>query len=505
MEYIIVQAGGKGTRLGHLTRNKPKALVPVDNLPMLFHLFRKYSKKKFIIIADYKRDVMREYLAAFANVKYQIVDASGTGTCSGVKQAIDLIPDSEPFMLVWSDLILPEKFELPEEYSSGSAAVDDYVGLSETFSCRWKYEDGKFAEERSTEYGVAGFFLFSDKEKIKNVPESGELVRWISEQGIEFKTVGLGGTREFGLLEEYEKLSQTKCRPFNKITIDGDYLIKEPIDAQGEKLASRETAWYEKAKLLNIPELPKIYETSPLRMEYIRGKNIYECDFNYETKKSILSSLVRALKALHVSDSIVADSFSIQEAYFNKTFDRLAKIQDLVPLARDKEILINGRKCRNILYYRRELQEKIDEMKLNCKKFDFIHGDCTFSNLMVRDDNRPVLIDPRGYFGFTELYGDARYDWAKLYYSVVGNYDQFNLKRFRLVIEDETGEINLNINSNHWEDLEDDFFEMTGSNKEEIKLLHAVIWLSLTTYAWQDYDSVCGAFYNGLWYLEEVL
>lgn len=44
MEYIIVQAGGKGTRLQYLTRNRPKALVPVDNLPMLYHLFRKDRK-----------------------------------------------------------------------------------------------------------------------------------------------------------------------------------------------------------------------------------------------------------------------------------------------------------------------------------------------------------------------------------------------------------------------------------------------------------------------------
>lgn len=39
MNYIIVQAGGKGTRLGYLTKNKPKCLAPVENLPMLFHLF----------------------------------------------------------------------------------------------------------------------------------------------------------------------------------------------------------------------------------------------------------------------------------------------------------------------------------------------------------------------------------------------------------------------------------------------------------------------------------
>ena len=69
MEYIIVQAGGKGTRLGYLTQNKPKALVPIDNLPMLFHLFRKYPDKRYVIIADYKKEVMREYLASFADVK----------------------------------------------------------------------------------------------------------------------------------------------------------------------------------------------------------------------------------------------------------------------------------------------------------------------------------------------------------------------------------------------------------------------------------------------------
>lgn len=70
MEYIVVQAGGRGTRLKYLTENKPKALLLVDNLLMLFLLFRKYPDKKFIIIADYKSEVMREYLDVFADVKY---------------------------------------------------------------------------------------------------------------------------------------------------------------------------------------------------------------------------------------------------------------------------------------------------------------------------------------------------------------------------------------------------------------------------------------------------
>ena len=38
--YIVVQAGGRGSRMELLTRNKPKALVPIENRPMLFRLFQ---------------------------------------------------------------------------------------------------------------------------------------------------------------------------------------------------------------------------------------------------------------------------------------------------------------------------------------------------------------------------------------------------------------------------------------------------------------------------------
>lgn len=505
MKYIIVQAGGKGTRLKHLTKNKPKALVPIDNLPMLFHLFKKYPDKRFIIIADYQKEVLREYLDSFATVKYQIVDAKGTGTCSGVSQALELLPEKEPFMLVWSDLILPEDLVLPGFYKTENHAdfdmTEDYIGISKTFPCRWSYKDSQFHEEYSFEHGVAGFFLFHNKTQLSKVPESGELVRWMQSQKMVFQEISLAGTKEFGLLEEYEKLGKEKCRPFNRITVIGNMLTKEAVDEQGKKLAARECSWYEKAREKNSEILPHIYETNPLKMEYIKGKNIYEYRLSYEEKKEILKKLIAALHKLHQSETVLADPFSMKEAYYNKTMERLAKIEDLIPFAREKTIKINGKNCRNIYFYKRELEQKLE--RLSCKEFHFIHGDCTFSNLMLREDGNPVLIDPRGYFGFTELYGDVRYDWAKLYYSIVGNYDRFNLKDFQLEIGE--NEVSLHIQSNHWEDMEQDFFMLTGAEPYEIKLLHSVIWLSLTTYAWQDYDSVCGAFYNGLYYLEDVL
>lgn len=115
-----------------------------------------------------------------------------------------------------------------------------------------------------------------------------------------------------------------------------------------------------------------------------------------------------------------------------------------------------------------------------------------------------AFIDPRGYFGDTKIFGDEDYDWAKLYYSLKGDYDQFNLKKFTLDIQD--NEVEFAIKPNNWADMEEFFFDnLPLVNKRKIKLLHAVIWLSLTTYAWEDYDSICGAFYNGIVKLGEVL
>ncbi|MGD9559034.1 MAG: NTP transferase domain-containing protein [Oscillospiraceae bacterium] len=495
-EYIIVQAGGKGSRLGHLTANKPKALVPVDNLPMLFHLFRQFPHKRFIVIADHKKEVLREYLACFATVRYQVVDAPGTGTCGGLAQALALLPHHAPFMLVWSDLILPPALAFPE-------AIGNLIGISESFPCRWRYQDGALEPQASTERGVAGLFLFRDKACLAGVPQSGEFVQWLQTVGFRFDgEVGLAGTREFGLLADYEKLGQEKCRPFNRISTAGDVVTKEAVDEQGRALALLEGQWYETAQRLGVPATPKIYGVQPLRMERIDGKNVYEYGgLPPGEKRAILRRLVAAVKDLHGRGHIAADAFSMKEAYYTKTMRRLHQVRDLIPLADQRTITVNGRVCRNVFFHRRALEQKLDA--LHCERFAFIHGDCTFSNLMLRGGEEPVFIDPRGYFGFTELYGDANYDWAKLYYSIVGNYDRFNLKDFRLQIG--AHEARVDIQSNQWEALEGDFFALSGADPATIRLLHAVIWLSLTTYAWQDYDSICGAFYNGLYYLEEVL
>ena len=504
LNYIIVQAGGKGTRMEHLTANKPKALVPIDNLPMLFHLFRMFPEKSFLIIGDYKYDVLKRYLEAFADVKYTLIDARGMrGTCAGISEALKQIPVSETFMLTWCDLILPVDYVVPEREGN-------YIGISKGFSCRWSFENGRFAEVPSDEHGVAGHFIFREKTEIEGVPAEGEFVRWLSEAGISgrhgkssiFNEIELYNAREYGLISEYPVQKSGRCIPFNRIQFEADRIIKEGIDEQGKSLAVRENAWYEKVRDWGIVNIPKIYGTSPLVMERVDGKNIFEYDLTYDEKKTVLDQLVGCISKLHDMDGCDSVRDSYYEAYIGKTFDRLNKIRNLVPFADEEYVIINGQKCHNVFYLRKELEEKV--MRYMPEEFRFLHGDCTFSNMMLRSDGTPVMIDPRGYFGFTELYGDPAYDWAKLYYSIVGNYDQFNLRKFKLDILD--GEISLSIDSNGWEDMEDDFFELLRGKvtRYQIKLLHAIIYLSLTTYAWEDYDSICGAFYEGLLLLEQA-
>ncbi len=500
-EYIVVQAGGKGTRLKHLTKNKPKCLVSIDNLPMLFHLFKLFPDKKFIIIGDYKFDVLEKYLGTFAKVDYQLVCASGhCGTLSGIKEALSKIPSDKSFMLIWSDLVLEESDQLK------IAGGGNFVALSKTFTCRWRYEKKKFQESPSNTNGVAGLFIFKDKSCLKNLPSDGEFVRYLSEQNIDFKEIFLPKTKEFGLLGVVEGLKRPICRPFNKLTFLEDRVIKEPVDKQGEQLAIREKRWYQYIQnKCDSKNLPHVFSFEPLTIEKVVGKENSDCHLysmgglEKQQKEKILTSIVDCLKKIHEIENVDTDYESFVDAYLTKTVKRLNTVKTLIPFSDQPKICINGKECRNIFFCLPEISAHV--FKYYPKNFCVIHGDATFSNILF-DGTKPVLIDPRGYFGQTELYGDEAYDWAKLYYSVVGNYDQFNLGKFTLEINE--NDVTFDITSSGFEDLEPVFFKLLEGKvtKAQMKLYHSIIWYSLTTYAWNDYDSICGAFYKGCLELE---
>ena len=497
--YIIIQAGGMGTRLGHLTANKPKGIVPVNNLPMIFHLFNKYQDKKFIVICDYLADVLKKYLSVFAKVDYQCVVASHKGTCAGIKAAIDLIPENEPFMISWSDLIFNEEFD--EKLVQGNT-----IGISDGFECRWSFIDGELKEVRSSDHGVAGVFFFNSKEVIIDVPIEGEFVRYLSNKGITYHEIVLKGVKEVGTLLAFsQEKKENTCRPFNRIEVKGDKLYKYGITEQGKKIAIDEVNWYRHALIhLDNSFIPKIYSLEPLCLEYIDGKNAFKIELDNKQKETVLKNCINGLNYLHSVEQVPANQESIFECYYQKTFDRLSLIEKMVPFADKDHIVINKKKCLNPFKCKERTKAIIEKFFMNEESFAFIHGDPTLSNIIIKNNLDIVFIDPRGYFGKTKLYGDIYYDFAKLYYSFMGNYDQFNNKNFVLDIHE--NEVELEVASSGYEFLEKEFFALVPHLEErKIRFLHALIWLSLTTYAWEDYDSICGAFYRGAALLDDAM
>lgn len=498
---IIIQAGGKGSRLEGLTRNKPKCLVPVNNLPIIFYAFQKFKDAEFTIIADYKVDVLKRYLEAFAKqYNYKVIKPNKSGTISGIKEAISTYNDTEPFMVMWCDLILSDNFEMPDK-------PGNYIGISKDFECRWSYIDNKFLKIPSKDDGVAGLFIFENKKLLENIETEGAFVGWLEKQNIKFKHLNLYGTKEIGTLLSYSDNNDStpRCRPFNSIVFEGDFVIKSGINEQGRKIAVDEINWYKHVKNLGFQNIPEIHSFAPLKMKRVQGKNIFEYDcLTKSQKREILTKLIEAIKELHeLEPEQPVNIQDVEDNFLNKTFDRLSIVEKLVPFAEEQFIKINGQYYKNVFYNKEELVNAVKKVYPKC--FKLIHGDCTFSNLMFDTFNmKTILIDPRGYFGKTKFYGDADYDWAKLYYSIKGEYDQFNKKKFTLDIREK--EVEFAIKPNNWADMEEFFFDaLPEVSKFKIKLLHALIWLSLTTYAWEDYDSICGAFYNGIVKLGEVL
>lgn len=497
---IIVQAGGKGTRLGSLTKNKPKCLVSINNLPIIFHIFNKFKEADFIIIGDYLYSVLENYLAAFgSDYRYKLVKAQQKGTISGIKEALEYLGENESFAIVWSDLILADDFKLPTK-------PGNYVGISKSFECRWSFVKNKFIKEPSQENGVAGFFIFENKKTLKDIPSEKAFVGWLSKQDISFSCLSLEGSKEIGTLASYEEnISRRRCRPFNKIEFIGNKVIKEGIDAQGKKIAVNEVNWYKFVKKHGFKSIPEIYQYEPLIMEKVIGKNIWEYSYlTQKRKEDMLISIVELLRNVH--DLVPAQPVCVEDVnseFLVKTFDRLERVEKLIPLTQNEFIKINGSWYKNV-FFDKEKFSKVFETMIP-ESFHLIHGDCTFSNIMFDTvKNKPLLIDPRGYFGKTKLFGDADYDWAKLFYSLKGNYDQFNRKCFSLDIFSDR--VELAIGKSNWDDMEDFFFDIVKDvSRQKIKALQSIIWMSLSSYAWEDYDSVCAAFYNGIMHAGETI
>lgn len=376
--YIVVQAGGEGTRLGAMTKNRPKAIVPVNNRPIIFHLFEKYPQAKYIIIGDYKYEVMERYLRNFAKVDYLLVRAEGKGNVAGVRKALEFLPQDTPFMLLWSDLLLSEDWQLPEEIH------ECHVGVFKDLPCSWRMENGVLEKKATERNGVAGCFVFDKKERLEEVPKEGSFTGWLAGSRLPLTAMDMSGTKEAGTLKALQAMDsgENRCRPYNHMEFAGNKVIKTGLTEEAKKLIDREVNWYKKVSEYGFDGIPKIHALSPLTMERIDGDNIFKAELDDNQKRLAIDRLVEALDRLHHYEQAAPDYLGLQEDYYTKTLNRLHSIREVLPFANNQYIVINGKPCRNVLQFEDKFEESVRKNLFDAE-FGPIHGDCTLTNTLI--------------------------------------------------------------------------------------------------------------------------
>lgn len=67
---VVILCGGKGTRLGGLTKNTPKPLLPIGEHPFLFHLLCRMRREgfgRFIITTHYLAEKFQTFLSKYGD------------------------------------------------------------------------------------------------------------------------------------------------------------------------------------------------------------------------------------------------------------------------------------------------------------------------------------------------------------------------------------------------------------------------------------------------------
>ena len=90
----IVLAASRGTELGDLTEDKPKAMIPVRGKPLLSHIVSSYNAvglKRISVVTGYRSDAF-----TLTGLKYvENPDFSDTGELNSLALALDADPDND--------------------------------------------------------------------------------------------------------------------------------------------------------------------------------------------------------------------------------------------------------------------------------------------------------------------------------------------------------------------------------------------------------------------------
>lgn len=282
------------------------------------------------------------------------------------------------------------------------------------------------------------------------------------------------------------KNAKVVSRFYNQLSFNGNRVIKGvPKDR-----FTKETEWFKEAKKRIPDNIPHVYSYNKkvnsinkknlkyYEMQTIDGCNLYQwATANKNKFFEMFDKLIELTKKLH-KETYNPNKDDIFHMYFLKP--KVALVEFISKARIDTNaIIINGQKYSDPVKQLKNTYNYFEKQLLNTR-YTLIHGDLTMSNTLVNKKGNLYLIDPRGCFGNTNLYGDVRYDIAKIYYSIVGNFDSLNNGKFNYKKNnDAINSHSYSIVGNGLSGYRKSIIEGFGEQYEIIRFIHATIWLSL--------------------------
>lgn len=201
---------------------------------------------------------------------------------------------------------------------------------------------------------------------------------------------------------------------------------------------------------------------------------------------------------------------ALVEMYLTKTRERLAALGGNPALAalttHRGELSINGRPTPNLPLLWERIEAAVERLADDAQGA-VIHGDLCFSNILY-DLRSGVckLIDPRGSFGGAGIYGDPRYDVAKLFHSVAGLYDFIVNDLFSVAVDGPEARLALRCLPQHAairERFERVFFPQFS--REQVTLLAGLLFVSMPALHYDAPQRQLAMYLRGLQLLDAAL
>lgn len=152
IKQAVILAGGKGKRLYPLTKNIPKPMAPINNIPFLSYLIfclKEKGIKKILILVGYKSKKIIDYYKNYQDIEINFCFSSiSSDTGRRVLNAKKYLDNK--FMLLYGDNFwLPDIKRMYKNFMMKKAQISTTVFNNKFGTAEYAYQNNVFADNNS--------------------------------------------------------------------------------------------------------------------------------------------------------------------------------------------------------------------------------------------------------------------------------------------------------------------------------------------------------------------